>query len=385
MLETQFLIPRDQNSDIIVIGGGLAGLFNALLLNKAGFSVTLIEKKSYPFHRVCGEYISNEVLPLLKSLDINVLDLGASQINKVQITSVSGNSFSRNLTLGGFGLSRYTFDDFLYKKAKSEGVNFLLNTKVEDVIFEENEFKVVTNSSTLISKLVIGSFGKRSNLDQKLNRAFFAKRSPYVGVKYHLKADFPSDLVQLNNFRNGYCGVVAVEDGVFNVCYLVHRDELKKQHAVPNLEKESLCKNPFLATLFEHADFLWSKPEVINEISFEKKQPVENHVFMSGDTAGMITPLCGNGMSMAIHSAKILSESIKKLYNPHNFTKADRQLLEAEYTNKWNSLFGKRLFVGRQLQRLFGNNSTTNLAINTLKAMPLVADYLINKTHGKPF
>ncbi|MDB5014726.1 MAG: FAD-binding protein, partial [Daejeonella sp.] len=181
------------------------------------------------------------------------------------------------------------------------------------------------------------------------------------------------------------CGVVGVENGVFNLCYLVHRDELKKYHTVPNLEKESLYTNPFLKILFEQADFLWSKPEVINEISFEKKQPIENHIFMSGDTAGMITPLCGNGMSMAIHSAKILSESIKKLYNPHNFTEINRQLLEVEYTNKWNSLFSKRLFMGRQLQNLFGNNLTTNLAINALKAIPPIADYLISKTHGKPF
>lgn len=371
--------------DIIIVGGGLAGLFNALLLNQAGYSVTLIEKKTYPFNRVCGEYISNEVLPFLKSLNINVHDLGASRISKVQVTSVSGKSLSKHLKLGGFGISRFKFDDFLYNKAKSEGVNFLLNTKVEDIIFEHNEFKVITSSFTLTSKLVIGSFGKRSNLDHQLNRAFFTKRSPYVGVKYHLKADFPTDLVQLNNFKNGYCGVVSVENGISNLCYLVHRDELKKYHTVSALEKESLYQNPFLKTLFQQADFLWSKPEVINEISFEKKAPVENHIFMSGDTAGMITPLCGNGMSMAIHSAKILSESIKNFYNPHNFTKVCRQMLEEEYTNKWNSLFSKRLFMGRKLQILFGHNLTTDLAITVLKAIPPVADYLIRKTHGKPF
>ncbi|HEX8022508.1 FAD-dependent oxidoreductase, partial [Mucilaginibacter sp.] len=55
-------------SDVIVIGGGLAGLFNAILLNRAGLKVTVVEKKTYPMHRVCGEYISNEVIPFLSSL-----------------------------------------------------------------------------------------------------------------------------------------------------------------------------------------------------------------------------------------------------------------------------------------------------------------------------
>jgi len=35
---------------------------------------------------------------------------------------------------------------------------------------------------------------------------------------------------------------------------------------------------------------------------------------MIGDTAGLIHPLCGNGMAMAIHSAKIASELIGDFY-----------------------------------------------------------------------
>ena len=51
------------NPDVIIIGGGLAGLTSALHLSKKGFKVTLIEKHDYPRHKVCGEYLSNEVVP----------------------------------------------------------------------------------------------------------------------------------------------------------------------------------------------------------------------------------------------------------------------------------------------------------------------------------
>ncbi|RZJ73742.1 MAG: FAD-binding oxidoreductase, partial [Flavobacterium sp.] len=44
-------------TEILIIGGGLAGLTAALHLNKQGFDVTLIEKSAYPHHKVCGEYI----------------------------------------------------------------------------------------------------------------------------------------------------------------------------------------------------------------------------------------------------------------------------------------------------------------------------------------
>ncbi|RYG21970.1 MAG: FAD-dependent oxidoreductase, partial [Chitinophagaceae bacterium] len=58
--------------DVLIIGGGLAGLTAALHLQKGGLEVTLVEKNDFPSHKVCGEYISNEVLPYLKWLDVNV-------------------------------------------------------------------------------------------------------------------------------------------------------------------------------------------------------------------------------------------------------------------------------------------------------------------------
>jgi flavin-dependent dehydrogenase len=151
------------------------------------------------------------------------------------------------------------------------------------------------------------------------------------------------------------------------------------------LEKNVICKNPYLKKLFDTAEFLLDKPEVINEISFEKKQPVEQHILMSGDTTGMIAPLCGNGMTMAIHSAKILSENIVRYYSSPVLSAQQREKLEQAYTSEWEAHFARRLWVGRQLQRIFGQNTATAISLQLLNALPKVADYLITKTHGQPF
>ena len=52
---------EDKIYDVVVIGGGLAGLSTALILAKENYSVLLLEKETYPYHKVCGEYISMEV------------------------------------------------------------------------------------------------------------------------------------------------------------------------------------------------------------------------------------------------------------------------------------------------------------------------------------
>ena len=104
--------------DVIIIGGGLAGLTNAIHLSKSIHRVLLIEKNSYPKHKVCGEYISNEVLPYLNSLGIDPIKVGAKQISKVQISTTKGNLIKSELPLGGFGMSRYFLDSLLLKKVR---------------------------------------------------------------------------------------------------------------------------------------------------------------------------------------------------------------------------------------------------------------------------
>jgi flavin-dependent dehydrogenase len=342
----------------------------------------VIEKKSYPFHRVCGEYISNEAVPFLKSLDLFPQEYEPSLINRFQLSSVSGRNCILPLDLGGFGISRYTFDYYLYQKAKSLGVEFLLNTEVENLHFVDEKFSVITKSKTITADVVIGAFGKRSKLDIQLTRSFIQKRSPYVGIKYHLKTDHPSDLIALHNFEGGYCGMSNIEDQKTNLCYLTHRDNVKKFGSVEEMEKEVLFKNPHLKKIFTESEFLFTKPEVINEISFETKVPVENHILMAGDAAGMITPLCGNGMAMAMHASKIASELIIQFCKGDGFSRPE---LERKYTQQWKHAFSQRLWNGRQVQRLFGSELASNMAVNLAIYSRPIANTIIRNTHGEAF
>lgn len=365
-----------------IVGGGLAGLVAAIHLTRSGVPCTIFEKRNYPFHRVCGEYISNEVLPYLSSLDINPVSLGPSRIGRFQLTSVNGKSALLPLDLGGFGISRYSLDHFLYEKARSMGVVFHLHSDVEDVTFQEETFIIRAAGKTHTADIVAGCFGKRSRLDVQLNRSFIQKRSPYAGVKYHIRLKtFPDDLIALHNFKDGYCGISRVENSTLNLCYLTHRNNLKIHGTIPAMEKAVLYRNPFLKEIFEQAEFLFDKPEVINEISFETKSPVERHILMTGDAAGMVAPLCGNGMALAIHSSKILAEHVLRFCGGHT----SREQLESGYADSWNRLFAGRLKAGRQIQRLFGDEWTSNLAVGLARYAKPIAGYLMSKTHGQPF
>src|SRR3970040_3019814 len=95
------------NPDVVIIGGGLAGLTSAIHLSKSGLKVTLIEKNEYPKHKVCGEYISNEVSPYFQWLGLKIFDLQPSLISKMEFSTAKGKIFSGVLSLRGFVITLY--------------------------------------------------------------------------------------------------------------------------------------------------------------------------------------------------------------------------------------------------------------------------------------
>ena len=371
----------EANSDVVIIGGGLAGLTAAIHLSKWGLKVILIEKNEFPKHKVCGEYISNEVLPYFESLGLKISDLKPSNIDQLEFSNAKGKIISTQLPLGGFGISRYILDNYLFEKAIENGCQIIQDT-VTDIQFIENQFDISTSDNLkLKSKIALGAFGKRSNLDQKLNRDFIQKKSPWLAVKAHYLGEFTSNLVGLHNFEGGYCGVSKVENNILNICYLVDYETFKKYKNIDQFQSKVIYKNPNLKSIFESSTLLFENPLTISQICFDKKSPIENHIIMIGDTAGLIHPLCGNGMAMAIHSAKIASElSIDFL----NATIHSRKELEEKYSQQWNSNFKSRIAMGRVLSKILQHEKLASLLMQLLVLFPFMLSKIIHKTHGKP-
>jgi menaquinone-9 beta-reductase len=370
-----------KNNQILIIGGGLAGLITAIHLSKIGFKIIVVEKNSFPKHKVCGEYISNEVLPYFDWLDINIKELNPSQISNLEFSTLKGKKVKVQLPLGGFGISRYALDAFLYKKMIANGCEFIQDS-VENINYNNEEFTVTTsNNSILKSKWVIGAFGKRSNIDHKLDRNLDTEKSSWLAIKAHYKGNFKSSLVGLHNFKGGYCGISEVENNQINVCYLADYRSFKKYKNIDEYQEKILSLNPNLKAFFESSSMIFEKPITISQISFEKKKAIENHVLMVGDAAGLIHPLCGNGMAMAIHSAKILSDLIEDYSNNKLTT---REALEKKYQYYWNKNFRKRMKTGRFIATLLQKQKLSEILIHIITIFPFLLFMIIKKTHGKP-
>lgn len=377
----------DNKYDIAIVGGGLAGLSLAIQCADAGYSVVLFEREQYPFHKVCGEYISLESRSFLERLGLPLQHWDLPVIKRLYLSDASGNAYTARLPLGGFGVSRYTIDNALYEIAQRKGVQVFTQSKVQDVQFQHNRFIISADPGRRVSAFITaGAFGKRSNLDVKWKRPFVqqppGKLNNYVGIKYHIRYDHPEEVIALHNFEDGYCGISRIEDNKCTVCYLTTAASLQKHNnSIQQVEEQVIFRNPHLKKIFTEATFLYEQPLAISQISFARKAAVEDHILMIGDAAGMITPLCGNGMSMALHGSKLAFEQINALLQQS----ITRKEMEDNYQRAWKQHFRSRLAMGRILQSFLGKESRANLLVGLMRYLPLVARQIIRSTHGEPF
>jgi flavin-dependent dehydrogenase len=366
-----------EQREVIIIGAGLAGLTAATELARGGRDVLVFEKHHLPRHKVCGEYLSLEVVPHLSALGIPLAD--APRIEKFLLCSSMNSQVRSRLDPGGVGISRHALDYRVYQAALKAGVTFRWDP-VEKVRFEQGRFLVFSRDQTFKANQVLGAWGKRSSLDRALERPFFKASGPWLGIKMHYRASYPSDQVGLYAFKGGYGGLSVTETGAVNFCYLIHRDRFRDTPSLETCTTKLLEEHPSLQEVLDGAEPLFGQALSISNVYFGKKELCRDHVLMSGDAARLIHPLSGNGMAMAIRTGSLQAGLVEQFLSG---ALSDRKALETAYRHLWKKEFGPRLRVSAWLQGLLTNPKRMELGIQLATRSPFLLRKLIRKTHGR--
>lgn len=377
----------DSLYDCAIIGGGVAGLTLALQLARSGRQVVLFEKETYPFHRVCGEYISMENYDFLCRLGVPLAEMNLPVMTRFTVSSPTGVALHHPLDIGGLGITRYDLDQLLARLATEQGASIRQGTRVTDVVFADDQFTVtVAGGATYRARVACGAWGKHANLDSKLHRPFLEpsrRGRQFVAVKYHLQGiGFPQNLVEMHNFTDGYCGLSPVAGGLTNCSYISDVRNLRAHgNSVAEMERQVLMQNPLLRPYLQVAQRAGNAPIVISQITFRERSTVDAHVLMLGDAAGTIAPLAGNGMSMGMNASYLLHGLLLEFLDG----RISRAELEQRYTRAWRRLLRLRIVAGRLIHQFFGHAGLTTLAIQALKRLPGLTTQVLKLTHGKSY
>lgn len=371
--------------DAVVIGGGLAGCSTATQLAERGYDVLLVEQSTYPRHKLCGEFLSPETQASFRRLGVldAVRAAGAALVDRTVLTAANGTATEHALPAAGLGLSRYRLDELLFRRACAAGADGRAGVRVTDVDGSLTEgFRVEIDSATVPARLVFGAYGRRARLDRTLERPFLEEPTDYVAFKAHFEGSAASDVsrtVELHGAPGAYCGILPVEGDRVNVCWIGRTDALRRAGGTPeDMLNESLCRNPTLHDRLSGLTRVSDRFEAVSQVPLMTKDRFVNGVCMIGDAAGMIAPLCGDGMAMALETADLVSPLAA------DFLAGRRSVVDFRdtYEEAWNDRFGRRMQIGRWIHTAAFRPYASRFLVRTLDLLPPVARWIIRETRG---
>jgi flavin-dependent dehydrogenase len=357
--------------DVAIIGAGPAGSTLAALLAQRGANVTLYDRESFPRDKLCGEFLSYDALQILDAMGA-LQTIDAQRVPAIEQCRIIGRrrTYTFALPKPARGVSRMLLDHTLLNKAKSNGARF--------------EVETVANLNAVNAKIVVGAWGRWGRFDKELHRSFVEEKDRSFGFKRHYRKAANRHLstgtnqIDLYSFEHGYLGVNAIEGHETNICGLVHASRLAGHKGRWDAFVETIRnEEPQLEALYARYEpaqehFLASEPVI-----FRARSAVEGGVFMIGDASGIIDPLTGNGMAMAIQSALLAAPLLLRLLE----SPAQRTTIEDEYRSAHHRFFAPRIAWSRGAARLLSRPRLIDAALATVRT-PKIGELFLRKTRA---
>jgi geranylgeranyl reductase family protein len=374
-------------ADALVVGAGPAGCVAALRLARAGLRVRLLDRASFPRHKLCGDTLNPGALALLDRLGASTRIRGeALRTTGMRVTGPGGASVEADYPDGlyGLALSRHALDAHLVDEAVSAGVTFEPGVLVQEPCMSDDGSAVTgvriasgRESHVIPSRIVIAADGRASRLASGLRLARFApspKRWAYGA--YFENVTGVTTRGEMHIRPDGYIGIAPLPGGLTNVCVVkaqgtdVARREAHHQPvSFGRLLGEWLAGDAVLRPRFERAIRV-SDVMALGPLAVDARGAGAPGLLLAGDAAGFVDPMTGDGMRFALRGGELAADA------------ALRELDTGEPAHAWLARVRAREFAGkwrinRALRALVGSPRALDLAAVVARRWGAPVEYLI--------
>jgi hypothetical protein len=280
-------------SRIRIIGAGPAGSTAAISALLSGGEVDLIEKSKFPRHKVCGEFLSPEIVPVLERLGVwgGFEERNPALIRRMELHFGSKPKISQ-LPEPAYGLSRFAYDHLLYNRAIELGARpsslaEFSSTPELPGVGRTPFIRARPHGRAYATQ--IRTTGRRQDGAATRGKRLFGFKAHFTGPAH--------DAVELYFFGGCYVGINCVENGITNVCGLAPETLLNKLNfEIDELIGSSAALSERLSSLSRSMKWLHVGPLVFQNSLNQQPDP---GIYSAGDALSFVDPFTGSGLLSA--------------------------------------------------------------------------------------
>ncbi len=295
--------------DLVVVGGGPAGLATAIVAAERGLSVVVIERRDFPADKACGEGILPPGVKALARLGIaDRFDYTTSfPFAGIRFIQEDGSSAESRMPTKGLGIRRTVLVQALAQRAEELGAVLCHRCSVYSVETKPHEAVVDTTEGKVCGRLVVAADGVNSSLRKASGLEAPASQRRRFALRQHYQLRPWTDFVEVYVDEKGEAVMTPVSGRSVNVNF-VWEDGAIEQPTISTLAD----RFPLLGARLRGAPSI-SSVKGAGPMARRATRRNSNRLVLVGDAAGFVDSISGDGLSIAFNSALILGEHLDKI------------------------------------------------------------------------
>lgn len=314
-----------RRTDILVIGGGPAGLAAAIAASQRGFTVTVADGRQAPIDKACGEGLMPQAVEGLRKIGIDAAELEGHVVEGIRFICGNITAQATFSTAPGFGVRRTVLHRRLLERAWKAGVELRWNTPVAGLSADG----AVAAGRCIPAEWVVGADGLRS----RVVRWIGLEQGQQAGLRYALRRHYA--LQPWSNYVEVYWGrrmqAYVTPVGPQEVCVAcLGRD--------PRVRSVSwLQEFPELAVRLRGTQ---PSQDERGTITMTRRLPrvYRGRVVLTGDASGSVDAITGEGLSLGFQQAQALAGALAR-GDLSQYQRAHRRLM------RWPTFMARLLLL----------------------------------------